>query len=246
MKKYVSRKLIIPLLALSLLSSFLSFFLPQPNLSSLLLNLATELLGIIVTIWFVDRILRAYEEKRWEKSKSSVCKRLEIFCFESFIRLNNIIDLRGIVLPAHLIGTGQVIYVNNLIFGEHRSALAKEIRNRITSEPLDEEAFEALKRLSDDILRIIDAFSSLLEPVQFSYLLNTFEELHRFMARYFGLLHNRRYERIVLVHTGYNIEEESLLNTIQILAEMLRSLTPKSLIITEFDKMIDFETASNY
>jgi hypothetical protein len=76
-KNFLLKRLVIPLFAASALSILLTLFVPDPW-RSLLVNLAASFLGSIVTVFFVERILRRGEEQRWERFRGHVGKQVSI------------------------------------------------------------------------------------------------------------------------------------------------------------------------
>jgi len=72
--------LIVPLATLSVVCFVLHF---QLNWDGLFLNLATELLGIIVTLAYVDYILKRLDKQRWRAPHSRVASRLRRFANRS-------------------------------------------------------------------------------------------------------------------------------------------------------------------
>ncbi|MBN1147358.1 MAG: hypothetical protein JXA78_08880 [Anaerolineales bacterium] len=56
------RKLVLPLSVATVVSLVMAYFFP---LQGLFVNLATTFIGILLTVFYVDWILREHEEKRW-------------------------------------------------------------------------------------------------------------------------------------------------------------------------------------
>jgi hypothetical protein len=76
-KTFLFRSLILPLGAAAIVSMLLSLAVPEPW-RSLLVNLAATFLGSIITVFFVDAILRRDEEQRWKKFQGHAGKQISI------------------------------------------------------------------------------------------------------------------------------------------------------------------------
>jgi hypothetical protein len=76
-KTFLFKWLVIPLSAAAVLSMLVSLCVSDPW-RSLLVNLAATFLGSIVTVFFVETILRRNEEQRWKKFQGHVGKQVSI------------------------------------------------------------------------------------------------------------------------------------------------------------------------
>lgn len=74
-RNFLIKRLIIPLLLLAILSLVLSYFLPWQGL---FINLFTTFLGILITVFYVDKILSEHDRQRWAGVTSRVNKRIEV------------------------------------------------------------------------------------------------------------------------------------------------------------------------
>lgn len=77
MKNFLVRWLVIPLGLSALVSMLVSLCVPDPW-RSLLVNLAATFLGSILTVFFVERVLRREEEQRWQKFQRHVGKQVTV------------------------------------------------------------------------------------------------------------------------------------------------------------------------
>lgn len=77
MNKFLFWRLLIPLLALSALSLVLAtLYSGSLDSVSILLNLATDFFMVIITIYYVDVVVKNNEENRWEKANSAIERRI--------------------------------------------------------------------------------------------------------------------------------------------------------------------------
>ena len=88
MKGFLFRWLVIPLIAAAFVSMSVSFCVSDPW-KSLLVNLAATFLGSIVTVFFVDTILRRDEEQRWERFQGHAGKQISILAIGTASSVRN-------------------------------------------------------------------------------------------------------------------------------------------------------------
>lgn len=70
-------KLLLPLILLSLLSLGIAYlFDPTLDYASIFLNLATDLIMVIVTIYYVNEVLKSHEEERWFRANYSILTKI--------------------------------------------------------------------------------------------------------------------------------------------------------------------------
>lgn len=73
---FLWRKLVIPLVIIAIIFLILAVFIPWRGLFT---NLATTFLGILITICYVDFILREHETRRWAQAMTLIKKRIDTF-----------------------------------------------------------------------------------------------------------------------------------------------------------------------
>lgn len=76
MQPALVRRLVVPLACVALLSGGLHMYRPADGF---FLNLATEVVGILITVAYVDWILRHHEEERWSGTEARIATRLQQF-----------------------------------------------------------------------------------------------------------------------------------------------------------------------
>jgi hypothetical protein len=75
MKRFLVKSLVVPLSLGAALCMLASFWLRDPW-RSLFVNLAASFLGSIITVFFVEKILRSGEERKWERFREHAGKQI--------------------------------------------------------------------------------------------------------------------------------------------------------------------------
>ncbi len=91
--------LALPLLGLAALLLLASYWLRTDSLmSGVFANLATELLGIVITVFYVDWVIRNHEREKWQRVDERIAERLRILlnCTVSCMRGGLAIDFRAL------------------------------------------------------------------------------------------------------------------------------------------------------
>jgi hypothetical protein len=73
-KNYLSKRLVLPISIAAVSSLIVGYFVPWQGL---FINLAATFIGILITVFYVDLILRKHEETRWSNVKARVHGRIE-------------------------------------------------------------------------------------------------------------------------------------------------------------------------
>jgi hypothetical protein len=182
----VMRKLIIPLLLVELAIGVILYGTGTLDIPNLLMNLSSEMLGILVTVGLVDRVLDDREKERWKIVQSHASWDIVRFILDA---VANLIDISGVGdelgMRIHS-GTSTPTLL---------SPIAREMGYRITleidSKLLSDSAYiEKLKEklpTEDDIkkvekpisegYRIIDIYRNQLTPEILEYMVKSLEGL---------------------------------------------------------------------
>lgn len=88
MKTFLLKWLVFPLCVAAFVSMLVSLCMPDPW-RSLLVNLAATFLGSIVTVFFVEAILRRGEEQRWKRFRGHVGKHVTILAIATASAVRN-------------------------------------------------------------------------------------------------------------------------------------------------------------
>jgi len=171
MRKSLWTRLAVPLTLVSLILLGLHTLW---DLDGLLVNLSASFLTIIVTVFYVDWVLRTHETGRWTRTDQRIAQRLEVFvnALVSALRVSlgfgpDIMD-QSVVLSQD-IAAG---HKETLRIAEH--VLSPAMQARV--EQLDEASWKLLARqlqwIWTEAERLLDRFSYRLSPRQIELLLD--------------------------------------------------------------------------
>jgi hypothetical protein len=94
MSKDLWFRLVIPLGVLSALTLLISLMIDKSlDISSLMINLATEFIMVIITVIYVDWVIRSSEEKKWSHVYKHIGFRIDAWIFSCTATLYNPLDV---------------------------------------------------------------------------------------------------------------------------------------------------------
>jgi hypothetical protein len=197
MKELLIRRLFIPLLLASGLSFGIAYLLNKSlDYSSIFLNLSTDFIMVLITIWYVDRILKRHEEEKWKDIElliklklyelagsaiESICAPMGIhdqslqerkeFEFKRNSQLlgGMDIDYYGDFAKKYVAGTFNPPFAPD----SQEEAFAKQRRKTIRmSADGCKPILEQLKRLREEATQIIDLYGARLTAEQLKSIMN--------------------------------------------------------------------------
>lgn len=183
MDKSLVIRLLVPLLGLSVISVGLHIWL---NCEGFFLNLATELIGILVTIAYVDHVLRRYESKRWHKVEAKMIFRLQVFVIESIAACR--ISLRyGLdIFDRTKLDSPDIEIVGAEMVRAAREILEPMALRRVAS--LDTKGWRILdmniRFILDSAEKLLQIFSDKLAPTQYALVLDIQDEIKAMQLKY--------------------------------------------------------------
>jgi hypothetical protein len=172
-------KLVIPLSVLAIISLLLEgIFNGCLIKNNFFLNLATEIIGIIITIWFVDKTLKTYNEQMWKKADKIIAKRIEDVLYGMFLEFAMIFNLLNTIEAQFSVDERRKSPLDVLEFiPKYFVALTgdKQFHERIYGLDINEikEIFDASKKYKLELAKIIDTFLSRMTPEQIELLVST-------------------------------------------------------------------------
>lgn len=184
MRKNLYIVLIVILLLFSVISIVLNRYI---DTDGFLMNLATEIIGIFVTVIFVDKIIKNYEDEKWKGVEYKIKKYVQILINATISSVRNSFGYSFEDVCSYEIHNA--VYTNPK---ENFHLMEKELI-RISREILEPTVFvrvEKMNRKSWDILiinfknlyesteRILSLFGSKLTPEQFEILLDIQETIN--------------------------------------------------------------------
>ena len=150
------------------------------------LSLATNIVGILITICYVDWILRQHEREKWRATDTRIANRLRILlnAIVSCIRLG--LGYGPEVFHDRVIASLDFIATHKEVIrvGEH--VIAPSVHHRIRS--LDADGWKSLARQIEhahhSTLALLNAFQGGLSPEQIGHLLDIQEGLSNSLTSY--------------------------------------------------------------
>ena len=189
MKRYLYIVLFAILIIFSCLCILISNYF---SFDGLLINLATEVLGIILTVYFVDRIIRNYESEKWRGVELKIKKYIQVL-------VNAIISSFRLAFGFSLEDTcNREVYIRVLNNPNENIHLMDSELVRISKEILEPSVFvhvanmnkkswdllnANLKNASNSVERIISLFGAKLTPEQIEILLDVQEIIDNFIMQ---------------------------------------------------------------
>lgn len=185
MTPYNLKKLLLPLLiGVNVIIGLVLYFAGKFDTSSLFLNVFSEIIGIVVTVWFVERTLSEHETDRWKNAKFKVSWRIEEFINKTLDHLVKTIDLEGITMGVGWKPTGRIDLTSKLNLIIDPELLNKNMwdRNNPYTKKLYEklptlENIEAFEKFTDEGYKIFEMFGNHLDPEVIDYLLKSLEHM---------------------------------------------------------------------
>ncbi|CAN4278983.1 hypothetical protein LJR125_001863 [Pseudoxanthomonas sp. LjRoot125] len=132
-------KLALPLLALASVSIWLNSY---TYTDGFLLNLATELIGIVITVAYVDWVLKAHEKKAWMGTSVRIADRLRNLSNASVSGLRSSLGFGTEVLNHEILQSGDLKKINREVMRVGVQVLQPSMRARL--EVLDGKGWKTL------------------------------------------------------------------------------------------------------
>ena len=156
--------------------------------SDLLLNLIAEIFGIVITVFWIDRLLkrreREQEEKRWRPAKDILYYRLAYSVWSLLVYLKPKEERDTDTKFVYLFGKDAVH--SPIDFSKAVNLPARDYVSSII-DSFDDSMNEMIKRKTDSAENILDVYTQLLEP-EFLHLLMDYKylagEVKGFYERY--------------------------------------------------------------
>lgn len=181
-KSFVTR-LLVPLLGLFMASVGLHIWL---NWDGFFLNLATEIIGILTTVAYVDHVLRRYESKRWHKVEAKVKFRLQVFVIETIAACRVSFRYGLDIFDRTKLDSTDIGMVRAEMVRVAREILEPMAPSRI--ESLDVEGWRMLdmhiRSIWDSTEKMLLIFGDKLAPTQYALILDIQDEIKAIQLQY--------------------------------------------------------------
>ncbi len=150
------------------------------------LNLATELVGILITICYVDWILRQHEKQKWLPTDVRITNRLRNLLNSTIIGIRDGLGCGPEVIDNRVMPTLDTIAIHKDIIRVAEHVIAPTALHRV--QALDQNGWNLLARhiqnAHNGVLAFLNAFQARLSPDQISDLLDLQESLSNSLTLY--------------------------------------------------------------
>jgi len=196
MKKTLLFQLFIPLLIASSLAFGIAYLFNKTlDYSSIFLNLSTDFIMIIITIWYVDRVLKRHDEEKWKDIDFSIKYKIYTLANAFIVTICSPLGIHDTSLPEYEIFMNklrsQKSGLNTDYYGDFaKKIVAGLILNSLDHDPLKKhfarerlkqanitaekcrEIHDELKGFKDDANQIIDLYGTRLSAEQLKALMD--------------------------------------------------------------------------
>ena len=161
------------------------------DLISILTNIFSELIGIIVTVFLIEKILSEHEKKSWENVKHEIDRKINGFAMKTFLDMLSILDLKDKVdidiektVSKGIASYGLLLTVEpGLLEGNYFTdeMYINGLKKLVNDENIHELVFHTslIKQAVTDGYKIMDLFREQFSPDLYAHLIQTVEKLER-------------------------------------------------------------------
>jgi hypothetical protein len=183
MSKHIWIRLVLPLGILSISTLFLSLYVEKPfDLPSLLINLSTDFFMIIVTVLYVDWIIKSNEQIQWRHVDDQITRRLRSIVFDYIVYLFKPVGLFEVMNSVKPNATFQMD-IKACIEAANKITKNENFQSRVRH--IDDEDWlyiiSELNHAIDDSSKLMDMFSSRIQPEQVSLILALEMDVHHIL-----------------------------------------------------------------
>jgi len=162
-------RLIIPLGLLAIISGIINFWF---SLGGFFMNLATELVGIIITVSYVDWIISREQEREWAKTKKYITYRINNFLVQMYYQIIDDLELHPKAHSYEDIWPLEIKGMIRALENRHPDYSGNDYGSILASPAMENPAKLLLLRSHiDEILEqcgsFVDLFGDKLEPTQY-------------------------------------------------------------------------------
>lgn len=189
MKGYIFMRLVIPLSILSLLSLFIH---SQRAFDGFFINLATEVIGIVITVAYVDWVLEKRHKNEWEEAGQKIFSRLRVFIDSSLASIRISLGYTYAIFDSVNGSSSDPLQ----IFEATEHVIKSECRARCTM--LSEQDWltfaEQLRIILDEGDKLLAIFAYSLSPTQYANIMDVRGNIHNMLVLIATLSTINKYE----------------------------------------------------
>ena len=165
------KRLVIPLLIVLLISLVSHFVISN---DSFFINLTTELIGIIITIVYVDWIIKSNEKQLWEDAERRISSRIRLFINLSITNTRVSLGYKTDIFDYDKLSMNNVKVMNLELLRITKEVLEPTLKTRINSfNPDDWLLFSNnIHIIRQEAEKLLSIFGGKLSPKQFTLLID--------------------------------------------------------------------------
>ena len=201
------------------------------------INLATEIIGIIITISYVNWVLERHEKKKWQTTEERVTNRLLILLNGIVGGIRNGVGISPDIIDNRVLVTGNTQAINKEIMRAAIEIVLPAIYQQVflLQEKNWRNLAENLQNANHQVITFLEMFQNRLSPFQISTLLDIQEKIERSLIFYetFPELAGVPKEKLPKTKTppeqlqqqGYESTVTHLQNIIELCSRLSRTIT---------------------
>ena len=176
-------RLILPLLALIAISVFIHLRLEADGF---FLNLTTELIGIAITISYVDWVIRRHEKIQWKAAHLRIADRLQRFLNKMVTGLRSALGYGIDILDERVMQTKDPMLWDIEIMRVATEILGPTVRNKLDNFNSNDwkKLTSHLVATLEESYKILSLFENKLNPEQYTILIDLQDALQRSLTFY--------------------------------------------------------------
>lgn len=232
--------LIIPLLFFFILCLVLNYYF---QMDGFFINLSTSLLEIIITVAYVDWIIRKREFKRWEGVDKRISYYIRVFINATISSVRDSLDYDINIFDYYTLSissqAGKEYLMDEEVIRISREILEPNIENKIIMWDQDnwKRFIKLMKDIWDEGDRIVSTYSDKLSPNQYEIMLDIREKVRSIFGIYTTFIDFAGVidENLPKRENSYPIEIKNFVNshTSKLIREMLEKVRELDKIITQ-------------
>jgi hypothetical protein len=185
-KNYLSKRLVLPLSIAAISSLVIGYFVPWQGL---FINLAATFIGILITVFYVDLILRKHEETRWINVKVRVHGRIERMANLSIGAFRSAYGLGTDIFGKSFLETDDRTEIRSMIAHAAENVIIPITPTRLND--VNQAEWKKVVQLLNSVVQMGDElvalFGDRIEPEIFSLIVETHDKAEGILAMYWAI-----------------------------------------------------------
>lgn len=183
MNRNIIKRLVIPLLILITASCILHSVIDN---DSFFINLATELIGIIITIVYVDWIIKLNDKQQWEEAEKRISSRIRLFINASITNTRVSLGFDTDIFDYAKINSSDINVINSELIRITKEILEPTTKVRINAfEQGDWRLFsQNVNSIGQEAEKMLTIFGEKLSPKQYALLIDIQDLVRNTLAHY--------------------------------------------------------------